>query len=127
MTTPCILIQSKSARNQLVKFNALCICRHQPSYGKFPAMTAAPERRCLHPGAVLPAMGYSSGQLAALRASINAAGADVVVAGTPLDLAALLQLNKPVIRARDEFAEIESPGLWSAVKRALKPFLKKRR
>ena len=33
-----------------------------------------------HIGAVLPAMGYSAGQLAALRASINAAEADVVVA-----------------------------------------------
>ena len=49
-----------------------------------------------------------------------------MVAGTPMDLAALLQLNKPVVRARYEFAEIESPGLWGAVERALESFLKKR-
>ena len=96
-----------------------------------PRPWAAPEiaavyARYPHLGAVLPAMGYSSGQLAALRASINAAEADVVVAGTPMDLAALLQLNKPVARARYEFAELESPGLWGAVERALEPFLKKR-
>ena len=58
--------------------------------------------------------------------TINAAAADVVVAGTPIDLAALLQLNKPVVRARYDFAELESPGLWSAVERALEPVLKKR-
>jgi predicted GTPase len=96
-----------------------------------PRAWAAPEIAAVyaqypHIGAVLPAMGYSSGQLAALRTSINAAAADVVVAGTPIDLAALLQLNKPVVRARYAFAEIESPGLWGAVERILEPLLKKR-
>ncbi|RPJ47977.1 MAG: GTPase [Betaproteobacteria bacterium] len=96
-----------------------------------PRRWAAPEIAAVyaqypHIGAVLPAMGYSAGQLAALRASINAAEADVVVAGTPIDLAALLQLNKPVVRARYEFAELETPGLWSAVEHILGPLLKKR-
>jgi predicted GTPase len=68
-----------------------------------------------HIGTVLPAMGYSGAQLAALRATLNAAEADVIVAGTPIDLAALIEVNKPVVRARYEFAEIESPGLWGAV------------
>jgi len=34
----------------------------------------------------------------------------VVVVGTPIDLAALIHVNKPVFRARYEFAEIETPG-----------------
>jgi predicted GTPase len=72
-----------------------------------------------HIGAVLPAMGYSGAQLAALRATLNAAEADVIVTGTPIDLAALIEVNKPVVRARYEFAEIESPGLWGAVERFL--------
>ena len=72
-----------------------------------------------HIGTVLPAMGYSGAQLAALRATLNAAEADVIVTGTPIDLAALIEVNKPVVRARYEFAEIESPGLWGAVERFL--------
>lgn len=84
---------------------------------------AAVYARYPHLGAVLPAMGYSEEQLTALRATIDAAPADLVVAGTPIDLAALLQLNKRVVRARYDFAELDSPGLWDAVCRALKPLL----
>ncbi|MBX3663298.1 MAG: tetraacyldisaccharide 4'-kinase [Burkholderiales bacterium] len=76
-----------------------------------------------HLGAVLPAMGYSPEQLAALRATIDATPADVVVAGTPVDLAALLRPGKPVVRARYDFAELGSPGLWDAVCRTLEPLL----
>jgi predicted GTPase len=68
-----------------------------------------------HIGPVLPAMGYSPEQVEALRNTINAAKADVVVAGTPIDLPALLRVNKPVVRARYEYAEADGPGLWSQV------------
>jgi len=64
-----------------------------------------------HIGPVLPAMGYSPAQLQALRATIEAAQADVVVSGTPIDLAALLHPGKPVVRARYEFADAGRPGL----------------
>lgn len=77
-------------------------------------------------GAVLPAMGYSAAQVAALRQTIAAAEADVVVAGTPIDLAALLGPGKPVVRARYDFAELEEPGLWDRAWRALEPLLNKR-
>ena len=72
-----------------------------------------------HIGPVLPAMGYSSRQIAALAATLNAADADVIVAGTPVDLAGLMKLNKPILRARYEFAELERPGLWEAVEQFL--------
>jgi len=62
-------------------------------------------------GPVLPALGYSPAQLAALARTIAAVPADVVVSGTPVDLAALVALDKPVTRARYEFAEDETPGL----------------
>jgi len=68
-----------------------------------------------HIGAVLPALGYSREQLEALRQTIDATPAAVVVAATPIDLAALIRLNKPVVRARYEFAEIETPGLAGIV------------
>lgn len=73
-------------------------------YGRYP-----------HLGPVLPAMGYSPAQLSALASSLDATPADVVVSGTPVDLAALLSLDKPVVRARYEFAEADTPGLGAAI------------
>ena len=64
---------------------------------------------------VLPAMGYNGSQLAALKATLERTPADVVVSGTPVDLAALLDPGKPVIRARYEYADTGSPTLWEAV------------
>jgi predicted GTPase len=60
---------------------------------------------------VVPALGYSQAQLDDLCATLNAVPADVVVSASPIDLCHLLALDKPVVRARYEFAEIESPGL----------------
>jgi predicted GTPase len=68
-----------------------------------------------HIGPVLPALGYSPEQVAALRQSVRATPAEVVVAATPIDLAALLDLDRPVVRARYEFAEAETPGLAGIV------------
>lgn len=68
-----------------------------------------------HLGPVLPAMGYSPAQLAALARTLDAVPADVVVAGTPVDLAALVRIAKPVVRARYEFAEAETPGLGGII------------
>ncbi len=72
-----------------------------------------------HLGPVLPAMGYTPAQIDALARSIAAVPADVVVSGTPIDLAALVKLDKPVVRARYEFAEADSPGLGDTLDRFL--------
>jgi predicted GTPase len=39
----------------------------------------------------------------------------VVVAATPIDLAALIAVNKPIVRARYEFAEAGEPTLGAVV------------
>jgi predicted GTPase len=57
-----------------------------------------------------PAVGYSPAQVAALQQTINAADAELVVVATPMDLTTLMTLNKPVVRARYEFAEVD-PGV----------------
>ena len=72
-----------------------------------------------HIGAVLPAVGYHAAQLNALRETINAAEADVVVTATPCDISALIPINKPVVRARYEFAEAGEPGLRSLLEEFL--------
>lgn len=64
-----------------------------------------------HIGNVLPAMGYSQSQLQALAATINASDAEVVVAATPCDLAALIAIDKPVVRVRYQFEEAGTPSL----------------
>lgn len=74
-----------------------------------------------HIGAVLPAMGYHPAQLQELRAAINAADADLVVAATPCDLAALIKIDKPVVRARYEFEETGEPGLGDMVRAFIEP------
>ena len=68
-----------------------------------------------HLGPVLPAMGYSAGQRRDLAATIAASGADTVVAGTPIDLARVLDLAVPVVRARYDYADAGEPALWPLV------------
>jgi len=79
------------------------------------AKIAAVYAQYPHIGKVLPALGYSPAQLEALAATINASDADVVVSATPCDLGALIDIDKPVVRAFYEFAEAGEPGLGSLV------------
>jgi predicted GTPase len=72
-------------------------------------------QRYRHIGKVLPAMGYSARERAELEATINGSRADAVIAGTPIDLAHVLKLNKPVVRARYEIAEIGDPPLSALI------------
>lgn len=62
-------------------------------------------------GAVLPAMGYGDEQLAELGETARRAACDVVVIGTPIDLARLVDLGHPARRARYELSEIGEPTL----------------
>ena len=72
-----------------------------------------------HIGPVLPAVGYHATQLAALRETINMADVDVIVSATPCNLDALIEINKPVVRARYEFSEAGEPALGGLVERFL--------
>ena len=81
-----------------------------------PRSAAAPDiadlyRAYPHIGPVLPAVGYSARQLDALRETINASDADVVVAATPCRIADLMTLDKPVVCARYAYASAGSPDL----------------
>ena len=68
-----------------------------------------------HIGPILPAMGYSQAQLEGLRQTLNRADVDAIISATPIDLAALIEVNKPILRARYEFAEAGEPGLAAIV------------
>jgi predicted GTPase len=68
-----------------------------------------------HLGKALPAMGYSESQVAALRRTIDASDAEVVVAGTPIDLGALVKTIKPIVRAHYGYAETGEQPLGSLI------------
>jgi len=71
-------------------------------------------------GPVLPAMGYSQGQLAEMEQIIDTADVDVVVIGTPIDLRAVIDIRKPAVRVRYDLEVLpDSPTLLDALKRLL--------
>ena len=68
---------------------------------------------------ILPAMGYGDAQMAELKKTINAVPADVVIVGTPIDLAKHLNFNKPSVRVTYQLKE-RKPALKAIVKKLLK-------
>jgi predicted GTPase len=68
-----------------------------------------------HLANVLPAMGYTDQMLDDLGATIEAVAADVVVAGTPIDLGRLLATSRPIRRARYELEEVGRPTIADAL------------
>jgi predicted GTPase len=63
-------------------------------------------------GPVLPAMGYSEGQLEEMEKIIDAAEADLVVIGTPIDLRRVIRIDKPAVRVRYDLEVLpDSPSL----------------
>ncbi|MEE8138548.1 MAG: cyclic 2,3-diphosphoglycerate synthase [Thermoanaerobaculia bacterium] len=68
---------------------------------------------------IVPAMGYGEEQIKDLEATINAAEADVVVEGTPIDLRRVLHINKPIANVVYELEELEPGEIEAAVREVL--------
>jgi predicted GTPase len=62
-------------------------------------------------GTILPAMGYGEEQLRDLEATINATECDAVVIGTPIDLARIVDIDKPATRVTYDLAEKGTPDM----------------
>ncbi|MDH3365575.1 MAG: cyclic 2,3-diphosphoglycerate synthase [Thermoplasmata archaeon] len=61
---------------------------------------------------VLPAMGYGSRQIAELEETINASDCDIVVSGTPIDLARVLsKVKKRIVRVKYDLRVMGEPTL----------------
>ncbi|MFH1619272.1 MAG: GTPase, partial [bacterium] len=69
---------------------------------------------------ILPAMGYGHDQMNELKETINAIPADLVLVGTPIDLAAHLKFNKPSLRVTYSLKERTTPGIKELLKDMLK-------
>jgi predicted GTPase len=71
-------------------------------------------------GHVLPAMGYSDGQLAEMEKIISSADVDVVVIGTPIDLRRVIDIDKPAVRVRYDLEMLpDSPQLTDILRPVL--------
>jgi predicted GTPase len=71
-------------------------------------------------GSVLPAMGYSEGQLDEMAKTIDAADADLVVIGTPIDLRQIVEIRKPAVRVRYDLDVLpDSPQLLDVLRPVL--------
>jgi predicted GTPase len=64
----------------------------------------------------LPAMGYGDEQIADLEATINATPCDLVLIGTPIDLAKLIKINKPALRVSYELDGAGSQAVEEVVR-----------
>jgi predicted GTPase len=69
-----------------------------------------------HIGPLLPAMGYGDTQIRELEETINASPAELLIVATPIDLARLVRVRMPVVRATYQLREQE-PG---TIERALR-------
>ncbi len=69
-----------------------------------------------HIGAVLPALGYGETQIADLQATIERVPCDTVVFATPIDLARVVQINKPTVRVTYSFEERGAAKLLELLK-----------
>jgi predicted GTPase len=68
---------------------------------------------------ILPAMGYGDQQVKELEETINAANADVVVEGTPIDLQRIISVNKPIANVSYELEEVEGEVIREMVAKAV--------
>ena len=76
----------------------------------------------LYESKIIPAMGYGKKQIRDLAKTINIAKADLVVSGTPIDLARVfrdhhIHINKPIVRVRYDLDV--SPNLFKRVLRKI--------
>ena len=74
-------------------------------------------------GAVLPAMGYSPAQLEDLQRTIDACPGEVLVTGTPIDLARVLHVTRPIRRASYSLVELGSPTLAEVLQPRLRQWV----
>jgi len=68
-------------------------------------------RQYPHIGPVLPAMGYSEGQIQDLKNTIDRIPCDLVLFATPIHLPRLLSIGKPTLRVRYEYQDHGNPAL----------------
>jgi predicted GTPase len=83
------------------------------------ASIAATYKKYPNAQGILPAMGYGDAQIRDLEATIEATPCDVVLSATPIDITRVLKVNKPMVRATYDLAEVHPGQLEVEVQKAL--------
>jgi predicted GTPase len=83
------------------------------------ASIAATYQKYPNAQGILPAMGYGDAQIKDLENTIEATPCDVVLSATPIDITRVLKVNKPMVRATYDLAEVRPGQLEVEVKKAL--------
>jgi predicted GTPase len=83
------------------------------------ASIAATYKKYPNAQGILPAMGYGDAQIRDLEATIEATPCDVVLSATPIDITRVLKVNKPMVRATYDLAEVRPGQLEAEVQKAL--------
>ncbi len=60
-----------------------------------------------HLSSVLPAMGYGPEQVRELEATVRASGAEIVLDGSPVDLARLVKVPQPIVNVAYEYGDLD--------------------
>jgi predicted GTPase len=100
---------ARSLKATLVSPKSKAVGSIKQAYARFPKL-----------GRVIPALGYSSGQLRDLEKSINGVRCQVVVLGTPSDITRLIRIRHPVARVRFEASQEGGPSLEALLRGSLK-------
>jgi len=74
---------------------------------------------------ILPAMGYGKTQMKELKETIEKIPCDLVLIGTPIDLARHLKFNKPSLRITYYLKERTTPNLKEIIEKVIKVKTKK--
>ena len=98
-------VAARQAKGILVDPRTKAVGSIHRAYQRFPKL-----------GRVLPALGYSEGQLKELEKSINGVACDSVVLGTPSDLTKMIHIGKPVARVRFEASEVGARRLGAIIR-----------
>ena len=68
-----------------------------------------------HMRQLLPAMGYSETQRHELEETINKIPCDLVLVATPIDLARVININKPSLRVSYEVETVSKPTIYDVL------------
>jgi predicted GTPase len=74
---------------------------------------------------IVPAMGYNEQQIRDMEETLNKADAEIILDGSPIDLAKLIKSNKPIVRVNYDIEAIKSPTIEEVLDDFINKFLKK--
>lgn len=74
---------------------------------------------------IVPAMGYNYQQIKDMEETLNKSKCDLIINGSPIDLAKLINSNKPIVRVTYDIEALSSPTIEEVLDEFIQKFLKK--